>query len=100
MADEGTTSLTQKIEREMRFTRSLVLLCTGAILGVILLDIKYTMVDLPTERIVPVLMENMPVFHAQWMLLDKTADKRLGVSPGPGTSAPAPVKEEKKEEAK
>ena len=75
MADESNveskiTALSQKIEKESRFTRSLVVVCTAAILGVSLVPVKLMLSDLP-NLMVNEFMNRMETIHMQWKVLDK-----------------------------
>lgn len=75
MADESTletkiANLHQKVEKESRFTRSLVVICTAAILGVSLVPVKVMLADLP-GLVITELMGKMPTVHATWKVLDK-----------------------------
>lgn len=88
MPEETTTSsldakleqLRQKIERESRFTRSLVVICTAAILGVSLVPVKILVADLP------VLLWNefdgkLDVTHNHWRILERSSAMTSNQSP-------------------
>ena len=87
MAEETTTSsmdakleqLRQKIERESRFTRSLVVICTAAILGVSLVPVKILVADLP------ILLWNefdgkLDVTHNHWRILERASNAPAGAA--------------------
>ncbi len=101
MADESSTSLEskliQKIEREARFTRSLVVICTAAMLGVSLVPVKIMLTDLPTV-ITNDFMTRLEQVHDHWVILDRTMQNRkagtaeaapTGSAPAPSETAPA-----------
>ena len=76
MADESTleskiAALHQKIEKESRFTRSLVVICTAAMLGVSLVPVKIMLADLP-GLMVTEFMTKLEIIHSNWKLYDKT----------------------------
>jgi len=75
MADESTleskvAALHQKIEKESRFTRSLVVICTAAILGVSLVPVKIMLADLP-GLMVTEFISKLEIVHSNWKVLDK-----------------------------
>lgn len=92
MADESTgvegkiAQLHQKIEREARFTRSLVVICTAAILGVSLVPVKIMLTDLPTV-ITNDVMGKLEQIHDHWMILDRTMQNRHA---GDAAATPTP----------
>jgi len=92
MADETTdakiAALSAKIEKESRFTRSLVVVCTAAILGVSLVPVKIMLSDLPTLMIAE-MINKMEILHANWKVLDKLPN---GGSGGSSSTADAPGK--------
>ena len=68
--EEKLEQLRQKLERESRFTRSLVVVCTAAILGVSLVPVKILVADLP------VLLWNefdgkLDILHNHWRILER-----------------------------
>lgn len=78
MADESSSSLESKIaalhtkiERESRFTRSLVVICTAAVLGVSLVPIKIMLTDLP-NLLWSNFESNLDTMHKHWKILDRT----------------------------
>ena len=103
MADESSggsveskiAALHQKIERESRFTRSLVVICTAAILGVSLVPVKIMLTDLP-NLLVGEFMSKLEVLHDHWTILDQTFAKRHTSSGD--APAPAPAAEDKPEQ--
>lgn len=87
--DSKIAALTAKIERESRFTRSLVVICTAAILGVSLVPVKIMLTDLPTI-IWAEFSEHLDTIHGQWMLLDKNFDQGKPI-PAPDKPAGTPT---------
>lgn len=90
MADEsGKTidlaALNSKIEREARFTRSLVVICTAAILGVTLVPVKIMLTDLPTIMWAE-FSEHLDTLHSQWKILERVKGNDAGVA---SSKAPA-----------
>lgn len=73
--DGRIAALTNKIDREFRLTRSLVLLCTAAILGVILYTITITYTDIPKLNWAT-FQENLQITHDHWKALDRTFDSK------------------------
>ena len=96
MADESTVegkiqALHQKVEREARFTRSLVVICTAAVLGVSLVPVKIMLTDLPTV-ITNDVMGKLDAIHDHWQILDRTMESRHGgaaAAPAPDAATPA-----------
>ena len=96
MADEGTSgnlegkiaALHQKIERESRFTRSLVVICTAAMLGVSLVPVKIMLTDLPTI-IWGDFMTRLELVHDHWEILDKNFAERHTSGGASGAATPA-----------
>lgn len=94
MADEAPSglegkiaALNAKIERESRFTRSLVVICTAAILGVTLVPVKIMLTDLPTIMWAE-FSEHLDTLHSQWKIMDRV--KGSDAAPVAGkTAAPA-----------
>jgi hypothetical protein len=75
MADESTletkiAALVQKVEKESRFTRSLIVICTAALLGVSLVPVKIMLADLPNLMITEFIAK-LEVVHSNWKVLDK-----------------------------
>lgn len=92
MAEESSTGssleskvdkLYQKVERESRFTRSLVVICTAAIMGVSVVPIKIMLTDLPT-----ILWNEfdgkLDTMQKHWNILQRT-------NSGEGTAPAAPA---------
>lgn len=87
MADDSEiAALRQKVEKEARFTRSLVVICTAAILGVSLVPVKIMLTDLPTV-ITNDVIARLEQIHDHWVILDKTMKSRSGG--GGDAAAPA-----------
>lgn len=93
MADESSAAsgdkldaVLKKIERESRFTRSLVVICTAAILGVSLVPVKIMLTDFP-KLLVTEFMAELEVVHDHWALLDQTFKRRSGSGSGAGSGA-------------
>lgn len=82
--DGKIAALTTKIDRESRLTRSLVLLCTAAILGVILYTITI-MYDYVPKLVWATFQENLQITHDHWKVLDRTFDAK-----GTSIQMPAP----------
>lgn len=82
---EDNASLTSKIEREMRFTRSLVLLCTAAILGTLLLVLTLMTSQVP-DLIHLKLEGDLGPIQARVVALQKSLDNYMGKK-----SAPVPI---------
>jgi hypothetical protein len=77
--DAKLEQLRQKIERESRFTRSLVVICTAAILGVSLVPVKILVADLP------ILLWNefdgkLDVTHNHWRILERASNAQPGAA--------------------
>ncbi len=97
MADEATSgnlegkiaALHQKIERESRFTRSLVVICTAAVLGVSLVPVKIMLTDLPTI-IWGDFMTRLEMVHEHWRVLDKNFDSKHPASAAAAAPDAAP----------
>ena len=74
MADESLeakiAALHTKVEKESRFTRSLVVVCTAAILGVSLVPVKIMLSDLP-QLMFNQFQSGLEVIHTHWKVLDK-----------------------------
>lgn len=87
---EGTDYMTEdtgvvaKIEREMKFTRSLVLLCTAAILGTLLLNITLMITQIP-DLIHLKLESDLGPIQMRVATVQKTLDHHFG-----DKSAPVP----------
>ncbi len=100
MVDEATSStvegkiaaLHQKVEREARFTRSLLVICTAAVLGVSLVPVKIMLADLPTIMWAD-FMTKLDTVHDQWAVLDKTMDARHSGKGGTQDAAATPAPE-------
>lgn len=60
-----------KMERESRFTRSAVIICTIAILGSIFYSVKVTATDIP-DIIYAKFLEKIPTTYQSWKLLERT----------------------------
>lgn len=99
MADETAPSglegkiaaLNSKIERESRFTRSLIVICTAAILGVSLVPVKIMLTDLPTIMWAE-FSEHLDTLHSQWKIMDRVKGNDaapLAGKIGSGSAAPA-----------
>jgi hypothetical protein len=92
MADETTdakfAALSAKIEKESRFTRSLVVVCTAAMLGVSLVPVKIMLSDLPT-LIIAEIINKMEILHSNWKVYDKIPN---GGSGGSSITSEAPAK--------
>lgn len=96
MADEPAPSglegkiaaLNSKIERESRFTRSLVVICTAAILGVALVPVKIMLTDLPTVMWAE-FAEHLDTLHSQWKIMDRVKGNDAAPVASKGMAAPA-----------
>lgn len=89
MADDSElAALRTKIEKEARFTRSLVVICTAAILGVSLVPVKIMLTDLPTV-ITNDFEGKLEQIHDHWAILDKTMNNRHGGAGDKSDAAPA-----------
>lgn len=96
MADETAPSglegkiaaLNSKIERESRFTRSLVVICTAAILGVTLVPVKIMLTDLPTIMWAE-FAEHLDTLHSQWKIMDRVKGNDAAPMEGKTSVAPA-----------
>ncbi|MBX9573652.1 MAG: hypothetical protein K2X77_32435 [Candidatus Obscuribacterales bacterium] len=106
MADETAPSglegkiaaLNSKIERESRFTRSLIVICTAAILGVSLVPVKIMLTDLPTIMWAE-FSEHLDTLHSQWKIMDRVKGNdaaplagKIGNPAASSTDAAAPDK--------
>lgn len=98
MADETSSSmdgkfaaLTQKVERESRFTRTLVVICTVANLGVMFYIVKEMFTDLPMA-IFSTFEGKLDVVYYHWNALTNTHGR--GPSGGEEPAPAAPVKGE------
>ena len=90
MADDSElAALRTKIEKEARFTRSLVVICTAAVLGVSLVPVKIMLTDLPTV-ITNDFEGKLEQIHDHWAILDKTMNNRHGGA-GAGKTEAAPA---------
>lgn len=110
MADESSTSsgsvsletLLKKVEREARFTRSLVVICTAAMLGVSLVPVKIMSGDLP-KLLISELLGQLEIVHDNWAILDKTFASRHSANAAAASNAAraaANTPEESKSESK
>lgn len=81
---EDNAGLVAKLEREMKFTRSLVLLCTAAILGTMLLNITLMISQIP-DLIHLKLEGDLGPIQMRIVGVQKTLDHQFG-----SKSAPVP----------
>lgn len=84
--DAKFEQLRQKIERESRFTRSLVVICTAAVLGVSLVPVKILVADLP------VLLWNefdgkLDVTHNHWRILERASQMQQNAASTPAADS-------------
>jgi len=92
MTEETTTSasvdrftmLATKVERESRFTRSLVVICTVANLGVVFYGITEIYKSLPLVMIAS-FMGNLDKIVYQWKAIEFTMPKQRQAPPPPAT---------------
>lgn len=77
-------ALHTKIERESRFTRSLVVICTAAVLGVSIVPIKLMLSDLP-KLLVSEVEGSLELLHDHWKILDRTYEGRHNSAGGAAT---------------
>lgn len=89
--DDKMAGFSAKLEREMRFTRSLVLLCTAAILGTLLLNLTMMSGQIPDLIYLKMMGEFGPI-NLRLAQIQKSLDTG---KPSPGGSA-APAAEDKK----
>lgn len=73
--DSKLAALATKIDRESRITRSSLLLCTAAILGVLLYSVTIMVSDLPNVMMVRFL-EDVDKVHGNWKALDRVLAKQ------------------------
>lgn len=66
--------LTKRIDDQARFTRTLVVVCTAAVLAVNMWIVTETFSSLPT-MIIASLMENMDVISRQYKALEESGSK-------------------------
>lgn len=89
--DDKIAGFTAKLEREMRFTRSLVLLCTASILGTLLLNLTMMTGQIPDLIYLKLMGEFGPI-NLRLAQVQKTLD----TGKPSGGAAAAPPAEEKK----
>lgn len=77
--DSKIAALAAKIDREARITRSALLLCTAAILGVILYTVTIMVGDLPQVILVN-FQEGLQTTHEHWRALDKDFNSKHGIA--------------------
>ena len=82
-------ALNLKIERESRFTRSLMVICTAAVLGVSLVPVKIMLSDMPTIMWAE-FSNHLDMLHDHWKLLDRTYDARHTTVNEKAATTPAP----------
>lgn len=79
MADDSTleakiADLTKTIQDQARFTRAVVLMCAGAVLGMTIWSMT-EIVSLLPATVVGQFMTQMPIIVTQWNYINNTANK-------------------------
>jgi hypothetical protein len=69
--EEKIAELSKHIAEQARFTRIVVLMCTAAIMGVLVWMIVEAYTSMP-GLIAAELMNQLPKLHAQWQFLDQS----------------------------
>lgn len=69
--DAQIKQLYAKMERESRFTRSAVIICTIAVLGSIFYSVKVAATDIP-DIMYAKFLEKLPTTYQSWKLQEKT----------------------------
>jgi hypothetical protein len=70
--DDKMAQLAKKIEDQSRFTRTVVVICTAAIMGVMFYSLTEIYAHVGT-LVVTNAMANMDAIHQEWQMLDKKA---------------------------
>ncbi len=80
--DDKVAGFSAKLEREMRFTRSLVLLCTAAILGTLLLNLTMMTGQIPDLIYLKMMGEFGPI-NLRLAGIQKSLDGKGGAAAAP-----------------
>jgi hypothetical protein len=88
--ESTVNQLTKRIDDQARFTRTVVVVCTTAILGVMFYMLTILFSDMP-YMFVARYMENLEAIVKQWRAIDALENRRRaggGAAPAPAPKAP------------